>query len=133
MGQLDFTTITSVLAACTMLTLVVGYIRALTTEHGTVFHLAMSICLVLVSYVGRTVYWDIFAIHGLHLFNQFEVNPVFDLVAIWGGIHGHAAIYRMIPSDERHKWSILTAWAYPPFVLSKPLRRFLRWLFWRRS
>lgn len=133
MDQINLSLITSILAALTMLTLVVGYLRALTTENGTVFHLAMSICLVFLSYVCRTVYWGDAIPYAPPRLDKGSVNWIFDVVAIWGGLHGHMAIYRMIPNDERKRWSILTAWAYPPFVLTKPLRRFMRWLFLRRS
>lgn len=119
---------TSYLAALTMLTLVVGYARALAQRsRGPVFHLVTSICLVFVTYVARTLYWDVF--HSDQRDAVQHINLIFDFLAIWGGIHGHVAIYQMIPEEDRSRWTIFTAWLYPPFLVSGPFRRLFRWLF----
>lgn len=134
MATFELTSLTSFVAATTMLTLVVGYARVLTNERGTVFHLAASISLVLLAYVMRTLYWDALPM-DMWLKDVYgrQINVTFDAIALWGAMHGHVAIYRMIPQPERDNWTIWTAWAYPPVVVSLHLRKFLRWLFWRRS
>lgn len=136
MNPFELTTLTSVVAALTMLTLIIGYGRALlTASRGPVFHLAASICLVFFAYVARTVYWDILPGPAEFPFKNdmgTSFNTAFDLVAIWGGIHGHIAIYLMIPSVDRKKWSPFTAWLYPPFHINVPFRRMLDWFFLKR-
>jgi hypothetical protein len=129
--DITMTMFTSTVAALTMLTLVVGYGRALLSRQGAVFHLVSSICMIYIAYVARTTYWDMLFIRDAGWPTREDINPWFDVLAIWGGIHGHIAIYLMIPKEDRDKWTIFTAWLYPPFMVASPFRRMLRWLFSR--
>ena len=122
--SVEVTSLTSFFVAGTMLTLLVGYLRALRTGQGAVFHLVASIVLVFFAYVARTIYWDVFAINLGPL--PREMNLLFDVLATWGGVHGHIAIYQMIPEDERKHWRIFTAWLYPPFAMSRCVRQLIR-------
>ena len=126
---IDFNTVTTLLMVSTMLTLVVGYARALTTHSEVVFHLVASIILVFLSCAARVTYW-IYITPDAEAYNQ--LFPWLNLVTIWGGIHGHIAIYLMIPDKDRTKWFIFTAWLYPPFTMSVWLkRRLTRLVSWR--
>lgn len=128
----DVTFVTTMLAAGTMATLLVGYARALGTRNGAVFHLVASIILVFGAYIARTLYWDWIAPSVMVTpYTRDDINPWFDAVAVWGGVHGHIAIYKMIPDEDRRQWHILTAWLYPPFAMSTwlwaTLKRLVRW------
>lgn len=119
----------SFLTAGVMLTLVVGYARALLqSKHDVVFHLVASICLVYVAYTLRTGYWDILVMADVVGERHRYMNLVFNGLTIWGGLHGHIAMHRMIPAEERGNWSLWTAWMYPPFMVFGFMRRFARWV-----
>lgn len=129
--QFELTTFTSLIAAGTMLTLLIGYGRALTSRKGAVFHLVASICLVFLAYVTRTVYWDVVWLREQALTSDVDVNLIFDTLAIWGGVHGHIAIFYMIPKEDRTHWRVFTAWLYPPFAAHRCFRhvvqKLMRW------
>jgi hypothetical protein len=128
LSNIELTTITSVFAGVTLLTLVLGYVRALFDRSGAVFHLVASIILVFGSYVMRTVYWDIAWLQNQTISTTVGINVYFDLIVLWGGFHGHFAIYKMIPEHDRNKYTVFTAWLYPPFILSGPVGGFVRWI-----
>ena len=88
--SVEATTLTSVFVAGTMLTLLVGYLRALRTSQGAVFHLVVSIALVFFAYVARTVYWDVIWLTNQGLSTSVSINVVFDGIAFWGGVHFHS-------------------------------------------
>lgn len=121
--------VSSLFSTGVMLTLLVGYARALIqSRHDVVFHLVASITLVYVAYTLRTNYWDFPWFDGLKDRYFLRMNFLFNALALWGGIHGHTAMHRMIPLEDRDKWSLWIAWLYPPFTVFGFVRRFLRWV-----
>lgn len=130
MLPIDLSVLTSFLAGGTLVTLLLGYIRALKfrSRHGAVFHLIISILLVFGSYVGRSTYWSISWLALQSTSTDVDVNVLFDLMAVWGGLHGHIAMYYTIPAVDREKWSVFTAWCYPPFGFLG-IRRFIKGVF----
>lgn len=130
MPNIDPSVITSILAGGTLLTLLIGYLRALKfrPRNGAVFHLIVSILLVFGAYVLRSGYWSISWLALKSTSTDVDINVLFDLLVVWGGIHGHIAMYYMIPAYDREDWHVFTAWLYPPFGIIS-IRRFLRGVF----
>jgi H+/gluconate symporter-like permease len=115
--EIESTTVISSLVAFLVGTLTVGYGRALGTKNSAVLHLVVGMMLVFTAYIMRSVYWDILpdaASWTVKAVVGRDVNIFFDAIVIWGALHGHLAVYLMIPSSERKYWSVLTAWLYPP-------------------
>lgn len=118
--------LTALFVAILLTTLLIGYARALVSRQSAISHLVESICLVFFAYTARSVYWD----SGLFIPIE-ELNIVFNLIAIWGGVHGHIAFLKMIPDEDRPHWRVFTAWLYPPFAMSRCFRhivsKVMRW------
>ena len=114
----------ALLVASTMLTLVVGYARVLFSTHNAAFHIALSTCLVFFAFAARAWFWDLGPLFSDELraygrAHMTTINTIFNCLAVWGALHGHYALYLMIPDEDKskHHWNIFTAWMYPPWLL----------------
>jgi hypothetical protein len=114
----DLYLLTAVVVALTMLTLVVGYARVLFSAKRAAFHIAASTCLVFFAFAARAWFWDLGEVFGYGM-QPMEINAIFNVLAIWSAMHGHYALYIMIPEADKAKrhWNIFTAWMYPPWLL----------------
>lgn len=120
----DLYLLTAVIVALTMLTLVVGYARVLFSAKRAAFHIAASTCLVFFAFAARAWFWDLGEVFGYDGSRPVEINAVFNLLAIWSAMHGHYALYLMIPEADKakHRWNLFTAWMYPPWLLIHEVR-----------
>jgi len=138
--DIDLYVISAVLVALTMLTLVVGYARVLLTAHSAAFQIAFSTCLVFFAFAARAWFWDIGPLVYID-FNDWaypkvgSINLFFNLMAVWGAMHGHYALYLMLPAEDKKKlrWNILTAWVYPPWLFFHEVDLILERIKRRRS
>lgn len=136
----DIYILSAILVGLTMLTLVVGYARVLFNTRSAAFHIALSTCLIFFSFAARAWFWDLApvidpAIKEVGVLHMDRVNTVFNLIAIWSALHGHYALYLMIPAEdkEKHHWNIFTAWMYPPWLLFHEFNNFARKLKWKKK
>jgi len=115
---------TAILVGLTMMTLVVGYARVLFSAKRAAFHIAASTCLVFLAFALRAWFWDLGEYLGYTGPRVIEINAIFNILAIWSAMHGHYALYLMIPEVDKAKfrWNIFTAWMYPPWLLIHEVR-----------
>lgn len=119
MGEIHILSI--ILVNLTLMTVLVGFFRVMMNGSRTAFHLSFSIILVTLAYVLRADWWHFHSYIRVYLSIDFDIkqNIVFNLIATWGAMHTHYALYLMIPENERKKWYVLLAWTYPPIQFFK--------------
>ncbi|TMV79967.1 hypothetical protein FGG78_25635 [Thioclava sp. BHET1] len=112
-----------------------GYLRILVAnDQGVrVKHFTRMIFALCLAYAWRSIWWDVApGVMSVDHWNWLRrivtsdiANSVFDLVAIYAGVHGLKALYLMVPDSDRLQWRWWSAWAYPPWAMVVSMRRLL--------
>lgn len=90
--------------------LIWAFRRYVFTRNGTpTEHLGASLFWFNAQALGRDIWWDVFGGFDMGLVSNWWWRSIATLAAF----HALKALYLLIQKEERHKWSVLTAWAYP--------------------
>jgi hypothetical protein len=103
----------------TLLAMLVGFVRIVMVVSKAGFHLSLCLLLISLAYLLRADWWEFHYIirQIVNIEFRLQQNTFFNMLAFWGSLHGHYALYMTIPEEDRNGWNIFNAWVYPPIKI----------------
>lgn len=106
----NWSVVLSLPAYAISLMLIWAFRKYVFTIKGTVTqHLGAAMFWFSVQALGRDIWWDVFKGFDMGLVS----NWWWRFLATFAAFHALKALHLLIPLEDRHKWSVFTAWAYP--------------------